>query len=91
VVTPASASYGFMQEPLLTGEVWVAWDHIARLKDALDQKPNDFVVFPVPAGPKGRAHMPVIAGLAVPKSSNAPDEAKALIAYMSKPATQVGI
>jgi multiple sugar transport system substrate-binding protein len=90
-VTPASAGYGFMQEPLLTGEVWVAWDHIARLKDALDQKPNDFVVFPVPAGPKGRAHMPVIAGLSVPKSSNAPDEAKKLIAYMSKPETQIGM
>lgn len=91
VSTPASAGYGFMQEPLLTGEVWVAWDHIARLKDALDQKPNDFVVFPVPAGPKGRAHMPVIAGLAVPKFSNAADEAKKLIAYMSKPETQIGM
>jgi multiple sugar transport system substrate-binding protein len=90
-VTPASAGYGFMQEPLLTGEVWVAWDHIARLKDALDQKPNDFVVFPVPAGPKGRAHMPVIAGLGVLKTSNSVDEAKKLIAYMSKPATQVGM
>lgn len=88
-VTPASTGYGFMQEPLLTGEVWVAWDHIARLKDALDQKPNDFVVFPVPAGPKGRAHMPVVAGLAVPKTSNAPDEAKKIIAYMSKPQTQI--
>ena len=29
--SPASTSYGFMQEQLLTGEVWVAWDHTARL------------------------------------------------------------
>ena len=34
-VNPNSTSYDFMQEPLLAGEVWIAWDHIARVKDAL--------------------------------------------------------
>ena len=42
-----------MQEPLLTGEVWVAFDHVARLADAFNQKPDDFVAFPAPAGPGG--------------------------------------
>ena len=88
-VTPASTGYGFMQEPLATGEVWVAWDHVARLKDALNAKPDDFVVFPVPAGPAGRANMPVLAGMAVPTTSPAPEDAKQLIAYMLKPETQV--
>ena len=87
--TPASANYGFMQEPLLTGEVWVAWDHTARLADAFNQKPNDFVAFPAPAGPAGRGFMPVVAGLAIPKTSPSVDEAKALIAYMLKPETQI--
>src|SRR5690606_2026444 len=40
---PASTNYGFMQEPLLTGDVWIAFDHIARLADAFNQRPDDFV------------------------------------------------
>jgi multiple sugar transport system substrate-binding protein len=87
--SPASPNYGFMQEQLLTGEVWVAWDHTARLAEAFNQKPDDFVAFPAPAGPAGRAFMPVVAGLAIP--STAPDMAKSkeLVAYMLKPETQV--
>ena len=81
---PASTNYDFMQEPLLTGDVWIAFDHIARLGEAFNQKPDDFVAFPAPAGPKGRAFMPVLAGLAVPKG--APDIAKAkeLVQYMMR-------
>jgi len=86
---PASTTYDFMQEPLLTGDVWIAFDHIARLGEAFNQRPDDFVAFPAPAGPKGRAFMPVLAGIAVP--STAPDAAKAkeLVAYMMQPAQQV--
>ena len=65
VVTPNSTSYNFMQEPLLSEQVWVAWDHVARLKGAISQRPDDFVVFPAPAGPEGRGYMPVVAGLAI--------------------------
>ena len=54
-VNPNSTNYNFMQEPLLSGDVWIAFDHVARLLDALRQKPNDFVTFPAPAGPKGAA------------------------------------
>jgi multiple sugar transport system substrate-binding protein len=88
-VNPNSASYNFMQEPLLAGDVWIAWDHVARLQDALRQRPNDFVVFPAPAGPKGRGIMPVVVGLAV--SKDAPDAAGAasLIDYLTKPETQI--
>ena len=86
---PASTNYGFMQEPLLNGDVWIAFDHIARLADAFNQRPDDFVAFPVPAGPKGRGFMPVLAGIAVPKG--APDMAKAkdLVRYMMQPEQQV--
>ena len=35
VSNPNSTNYNFMQEPLLAGEVWIAWDHIARVKEAL--------------------------------------------------------
>lgn len=88
-VTPASTNFGFMQEPLVTGEVWVAFDHVARLADAFNQKPDDFIAFPVPAGPKGRAYMPVLAGLAIPTTAPDPEASKALVAYMLKPETQV--
>lgn len=86
---PASTNYDFMQEPLLTGDVWIAFDHIARLGEAFNQKPDDFVAFPAPAGPKGRAFMPVLAGIAVPKG--APDVAKSkeLVKFMMQPEQQV--
>jgi multiple sugar transport system substrate-binding protein len=86
---PNSTSYAFMQEPLLTEEVWVAFDHIARLSEAFNQKPDDFVAFPAPAGPAGRGFMPVVAGVAIPKTAPDMDKAKALAAYMLKPETQV--
>ena len=89
VSNPNSTNYNFMQEPLLAGEVWIAWDHVARVKDALAAQPDQFVAFPAPAGPKGRGYMPVIAGLAVAK--NAPNRAGAVgvIEHLLKPQTQV--
>ncbi|SON56791.1 Maltose-binding periplasmic protein [Hartmannibacter diazotrophicus] len=87
-VNPAATSYAFMQEPLLTGDVWIAWDHAARLKQAFNEKPDDFVAFPVPAGPAGRGNMPVVAGLAIPKTSPDPETAKKLIAYLLTPEAQ---
>lgn len=88
-VNPQSTTYNFMQEQLLTEEVWIAWDHTARLKDAFEARPDDFLAVPVPAGPKGRAFMPVIAGLAIPVTSTHQAGAEALIAYLTEPQTQV--
>lgn len=88
-VHPQSTTYNFMQEPLLSEEVWVAWDHTARLKDAFENKPDDFVALPSPAGPKGRAFMPVIAGLAIPVTAPNQAGAEALIAYLTEPKTQI--
>jgi multiple sugar transport system substrate-binding protein len=89
VSSPASTNFGFMQEQLLTDEVWVAFDHTARLSEAFNQRPDDFVAFPAPAGPAGRAFMPVVAGMAVPGA--APDAAASaeLINYMLQPETQI--
>ena len=85
---PQSSGYNFMQEPLLSGEVWVAWDHVARLKDAVTQKPNDFVAFPVPSGPRGRGYMPVVVGLAIPAGAPNRAGAAAMIDFLTKPAAQ---
>jgi multiple sugar transport system substrate-binding protein len=86
---PSSTNFSFMQEQLLSEEVWVAFDHTARLADALNQKPDDFVAFPAPSGPTGRGFMPVIAGIAVPKTAPDMEAAKSLVAYLMKPETQI--
>lgn len=90
-VNPQSISYEFMQEPLLSGEVLVAFDHVARLKGAFDERPADFIAFPAPIGPAGRGFMPVVAGLAVPFTSANPEAAQEVIRYMLSPEVQSGI
>jgi multiple sugar transport system substrate-binding protein len=77
-----------MQEPLLAGEVWIAFDHTARLINALNEKPDEFVTFPAPAGPAGRGFMPVVVGMGIPYTSPNPDGAEALIRFMLSPETQ---
>ena len=88
-VNPNSTNYNFMQEPLLSGDVWIAWDHVARLQDAFRKHPDDFVAFPAPAGPKGRAFMPVLVGLSIPKSAPDAAGAKQVIDFLLKPDTQI--
>jgi multiple sugar transport system substrate-binding protein len=87
-VHPESINYSFMQEPLLAGDVWVAFDHTARLLNAFNEKPEEFVAFPAPAGPAGRGFMPVIVGLGIPKTAPNPDNAAALIDYLTRPGVQ---
>ena len=82
-VNPQSLQTDFMQEALLSGQVWVGFDHVARLVDAFKQKPNDFIGVPAPKGPKGLYYMSVLAGLAIPKSSPNKAGAEAFIDYMT--------
>lgn len=86
---PASTNFSFMQEQLLSDDVWVAFDHTARLADAFNTRPDDFIAFPAPAGPTGRGFMPVVAGIGIPKTAPDMDAAKSLVAYLMQPTTQV--
>jgi multiple sugar transport system substrate-binding protein len=88
-VNPNSTNYNFMQEPLLSGDVLIAWDHVARLQDAFRKHPDDFVAFPAPSGPKGLSFMPVVVGLAIPKTAPDAAGARQVIDYLLKPATQI--
>ena len=90
-VNPASTTWDAMAEPLLREEVWIAWDHTARIVDAIREKPDDFVVVPVPRGPKGRGFILVAVGLAIPKGAPHPNEAWALIEYLTRPEVQVKV
>ncbi|WP_457751345.1 ABC transporter substrate-binding protein [Thermococcus sp.] len=90
-VNPASTTWDSMSDPLLTGQVWIAWDHTARIKNAIETKPDQFVVVPVPRGPKGRGFIVVLAGLAIPKNAPNPEAAWKLIDYLTKPSTQVEV
>jgi multiple sugar transport system substrate-binding protein len=80
-----------MQEQLLSEEVWVAFDHTARLIDAFKERPEDFIALPAPTGPEGLGFMPVIVGIAVPKNAPNPEGAKEMIKYMLQDQTQVHI
>ncbi|MDD3783327.1 MAG: ABC transporter substrate-binding protein, partial [Limnochordia bacterium] len=88
-VHPSSAIYENMADPLLLEEVWVAWDHTARLGPAIREFPDNFVLFPSPAGPYGRAFITVINGLGIPKGVQDFDLAWRLIDHLTHPETQV--
>ena len=64
---PASTNFAFLQEQLLNGDAWIVFDHTSRLAQAFNERPDDFVAFPEPAGPTGRGFMPVLAGVAIPR------------------------
>lgn len=88
-VAPASTGYDAMAAPLLAEEVWLAFDHVAHLRDAFLQEPDQFVAFPAPVGAKGRGFMPVTMGLGI--APNVPERAASvrLIDYLMRPATQI--
>jgi multiple sugar transport system substrate-binding protein len=90
-VNPQAVTYGFMQEHLLSEEVWVAFDHTARLRDAFDQRPDDFVAIPAPRGPAGLGFMPVIVGIAVPENAPNPEGALEMVRYLLRDRSQVNI
>jgi len=90
-VNPSSTTWDAMAEPLLKEEVLIAWDHTARIKDAITTKPDQFTVIPVPRGPKGRGFILVVVGLAIPKDAPDPDAAWKLIDYLTTPEVQVKI
>ena len=86
---PQSTTYGVLQEPLQSEEIWLGIDHAARLIDVLKAKPDDFVAVPAPAGPKGRYYMSVVIGLAIPKTTPNRTGGDALIDHLLKPETQL--
>lgn len=89
VTNPASTNFSFLQEQLLNGDAWIVFDHTSRLAQAFNERPDDFVAFPAPAGPTGRGFMPVLAGVGIPRTAPDMDAAKTLIQHMLKPETQI--
>jgi len=86
---PDSTNFSFMQEQLLSGDAWIVFDHTSRLAKAFNERPDDFVAFPAPAGPTGRGFMPVLAGVAIPRTAPDMEAARALVAHMLAPETQI--
>lgn len=82
VTNPWSTKYRTMHEPLETGEVWIAWDHQARLKQALADSQR-FEAVPAPSGPMGLGYMSVVVGLAIPKGAPNEAGARALIDWLT--------
>jgi multiple sugar transport system substrate-binding protein len=86
---PQSVGYANMSDPLLSGSVWLAWDHTARLINALREIPDDIVTFPAPRGPEGLGYLPVLAGLGIPNTAPDMEGARSLIEYLTRPEVQV--
>ncbi len=86
---PGSTNFSFMQEQLLSGDAWIVFDHTSRLANAFNERPDDFVAFPAPAGPEGRGFMPVLAGVAIPRTAPDMEASKALLAHLMQPETQI--
>ncbi len=89
-VHPACTTWDNMDQPLLRGEVMIAWDHTARLKQAIVERPNDFVIVPVPRGPMGRGYIIVLVGLSVPKNADMTEPLKVLD-FLTSPEAQTAI
>ncbi len=89
VTNPQSTTYSQLQDPLQSGDVLLGWDHQARLKDALEKLPGQFLTVPAPRGPKGLGYMSVVVGLAIPKTAPNQAGAEALIDYLTQPKNQV--
>ncbi|MBE3102568.1 MAG: carbohydrate ABC transporter substrate-binding protein [Firmicutes bacterium] len=86
---PSSSVWESMDEPLLKEEVLIAWDHTARVKNAVIEKPADFAIVPAPRGPQGRGYITVAVGLAIPVEAPQKDNAVKLIDYLTSPDIQV--
>ena len=89
VTAPSSLGYYSMADPLLSGDIWIAWDHVARLQGALNERPGEFVAFPSPSGPTGLGFMLVVAGIGIPSSAEDPEAGKRFIRFMLEPETQL--
>ena len=82
VTNLSSMSYQYMQAPLLRGDVWIAWDHQARLEAALHSA--QFEAIPAPSGPMGRGYMTTVVGLAIPKGASNQAGAEDLIDWLTR-------
>lgn len=90
-VNPAVATADAMDALLLDETVWLAWDHTARLKQALIERPDDFIAIPAPAAWRGRGYIAILAGLGIPKTAPNRDAAARLIEYLTRPEVQVKV
>ncbi len=89
LVDPRSLGYSNMSDPLLAGDVLIAWDHTARLAKAFAEKPDDFIAIPAPSGSAGRGYISVISGLAIPAGSGSTADPELLVDYLTDPVIQV--
>ncbi len=88
---PASTTYDFMQEPLDSGEVRMAWDHVVRLVGAAQHDPGQWHMLPSPRGPRGLGYMAVLAGLAIPRGCPDRGLAERTIAAFTRPDVQIAL
>ncbi|MEM2410216.1 MAG: extracellular solute-binding protein [Thermofilaceae archaeon] len=88
---PESTTWAAMADPLIRGDVWIAWDHTARVVAALKTMPETFTAVPVPRGLNSRGYIIVLAGLAIPKGAPDQDAGWELIEFLTRPEIQARV
>jgi multiple sugar transport system substrate-binding protein len=83
--TPTVATYDNFRDPMKRGEAWLTWAHVAEVGDIYKSNPAQYVVAPVPKGPKGKGSIAGTQGFAIPVNSPNRDMAIKLIEYMTRP------
>lgn len=88
VTDPASTTYSGMDDALQSGDIWVAWDHQARVSGALADG-GRFIAVPAPSGPAGLGSMTAVVDLAIPKNAPNRKGAEALVEWLTRPRQQL--
>lgn len=88
-IAPESLSFNAMDREMRDGEIWVGWDHSARLITLFRDNPEKYVAFPAPIGPAGRGQMVILAGLAMTEAGTEREEPGALLSYLLHESTQL--
>lgn len=90
-VNPGSTNFDMMQDALLGDEVWVAWDHVARVIEALKTAPDRLADLPGAGEAEGPGLYGRGGGAEHREGCAEPCGAEALIDYLTRPATQLAV
>ncbi len=83
--TPTVSTYASLVDPMKRGEAWLTWAHVANVGEIYGSNPSQYVIGPVPKGPKGKGSIAGTQGFAIPKGAPNKDLAIKLIEYMTRP------
>ena len=89
--SPTVTTYDNVTMPMKSGETWLTVAHMARVGEAYNANPSNYVLAVAPKGPKGIGSIAGTSGFAVMKGAEQGDLALKFIEYMTRPAVAVKV